>query len=175
MINFCEKALGCVLQTAKVPCQQITRPPPSPTPAALSYSCHLPCQIKPAVNYYMLHAGMGPDAHGLRSFGELQGSSSPSLYCNTLQHTATHCNTMQHSASSKSLHSFFSSLFISRACALFSHSFSRSLARTCKRSIRHARAHTHTHTHTLTRTHTHTHTHTLSSSLGVCFPQATFL
>jgi len=46
VINFCEKALTCVLETAKV---------------------------KPAVNYYMLHAGMGPDAHGLRSFGEEQG------------------------------------------------------------------------------------------------------
>lgn len=46
VINFCEKALSCVLQTAK---------------------------IKPAINYYMLHIGMGKDAHGLRSFGESRG------------------------------------------------------------------------------------------------------
>ena len=46
VINFCQSALECVLQAAKV---------------------------KPAVNYYMLHVGMGPDAHGLRSFGEKRG------------------------------------------------------------------------------------------------------
>lgn len=46
VINYCEKALSCLLETAKV---------------------------KPAVNYFMLHAGMGPDAHGLRSFGEQRG------------------------------------------------------------------------------------------------------
>uniref|UniRef100_A0A6T8L0Y4 NADP-dependent oxidoreductase domain-containing protein n=1 Tax=Proboscia inermis TaxID=420281 RepID=A0A6T8L0Y4_9STRA len=46
VINFCESALKAVLKTAKV---------------------------KPALNYYMLHVGMGPDAHGLRSFGEAQG------------------------------------------------------------------------------------------------------
>ena len=32
-----------------------------------------PNEVKPAVNYFMLHAGMGPDAHGLRSFGESRG------------------------------------------------------------------------------------------------------
>lgn len=46
VINFCESALTCVLQTAKV---------------------------KPALNYYMLHVGIGKDAHGLRSFGESRG------------------------------------------------------------------------------------------------------
>lgn len=46
VINFCEKAMKCVLQTAKV---------------------------KPALNYYMLHVGMGPDPRGLRSFCESQG------------------------------------------------------------------------------------------------------
>lgn len=46
VINFCEKALGCVLKTAK---------------------------IKPAVNYHMLHVGMGKDAHGLRTFQESKG------------------------------------------------------------------------------------------------------
>ena len=46
VVNFCESALGCVLKKAKT---------------------------KPAVNYFMLHAGMGPDAHGLRTFGEEQG------------------------------------------------------------------------------------------------------
>jgi len=46
VINFCESALTCVLQTAKV---------------------------KPAVNYYMLHVGIGRDAHGLRTFGESRG------------------------------------------------------------------------------------------------------
>lgn len=46
VINFCEFSLKCVLETAKV---------------------------KPALNYYMLHVGMGPDAHGLRSFGESRG------------------------------------------------------------------------------------------------------
>lgn len=46
VVNFCQSALKCVLKTAKV---------------------------KPAVNYYMLHVGMGPDAHGLRSFCDSQG------------------------------------------------------------------------------------------------------
>ena len=46
VINFCQSALTCVLQTAKV---------------------------KPALNYYMLHVGMGSDAHGLRTFGESKG------------------------------------------------------------------------------------------------------
>jgi len=46
VINYCEQALSCLLKTAKV---------------------------TPAVNYFMLHAGMGPDAHGLRSFGESRG------------------------------------------------------------------------------------------------------
>lgn len=46
VINYCEKALTCLMQTAKV---------------------------TPAVNYFMLHAGMGADAHGLRSFGEKRG------------------------------------------------------------------------------------------------------
>jgi len=46
VINFCEKALRCLLSTARV---------------------------TPAVNYFMLHVGMGPDAHGLRSFGEKRG------------------------------------------------------------------------------------------------------
>lgn len=45
-VNFCEGALRCVLETAVT---------------------------KPAVNYFMLHAGMGPDAHGLRTFGEARG------------------------------------------------------------------------------------------------------
>lgn len=46
VINFCEGALNAVLETAKV---------------------------KPAINYYMLHVGMGPEAHGLRTFGESRG------------------------------------------------------------------------------------------------------
>uniref|UniRef100_A0A7S3P9G7 NADP-dependent oxidoreductase domain-containing protein n=1 Tax=Amphora coffeiformis TaxID=265554 RepID=A0A7S3P9G7_9STRA len=46
VINFCEKALTCLLETAKV---------------------------KPALNYYMLHVGMGKDAHGLRTFCDAQG------------------------------------------------------------------------------------------------------
>ncbi|KAK3281022.1 hypothetical protein CYMTET_11170 [Cymbomonas tetramitiformis] len=46
VINFCEFSLSCVLQSAVV---------------------------KPAINYFMLHVGMGPDAHGLRSFGESRG------------------------------------------------------------------------------------------------------
>jgi len=46
VVNFCESALTCILQTAKV---------------------------KPALNYYMLHVGMGKDAHGLRTFGESKG------------------------------------------------------------------------------------------------------
>jgi diketogulonate reductase-like aldo/keto reductase len=45
-VNYCEKQLDCLLQNAKT---------------------------KPAVNYYMFHAGMGPDAHGLRSYGEKVG------------------------------------------------------------------------------------------------------
>ncbi|KAG8465783.1 hypothetical protein KFE25_005353 [Diacronema lutheri] len=46
VVNFCEGALRCVLETARV---------------------------RPAVNYFMLHAGMGADAHGLRTFGEAHG------------------------------------------------------------------------------------------------------
>lgn len=49
VLNFCESALLSVLETAKV---------------------------KPAVNYHMMHIGMGPDAYGLRSFGEKQGRNS---------------------------------------------------------------------------------------------------
>lgn len=45
-VNYCEKQLDCLLESAKV---------------------------KPAVNYYMFHVGMGPDAHGLRSYGEKSG------------------------------------------------------------------------------------------------------
>eukprot|EP00980_Cylindrotheca_fusiformis_P019455 scaffold6708_cov134-Cylindrotheca_fusiformis.AAC.25 len=46
VINFCEKALSCILETAKV---------------------------KPSLNYYMLHIGMGRNAHGLRTFCETNG------------------------------------------------------------------------------------------------------
>ena len=46
VINFCEFSLKSVLQTAK---------------------------IKPAVNYYLTHVGMGSDPKGLRSFGEAHG------------------------------------------------------------------------------------------------------
>ena len=46
VINYCPSALKSVLQTAK---------------------------IKPAVNYIMVHAGMGKDAHGLRTLGEKAG------------------------------------------------------------------------------------------------------
>ena len=45
VINYCEGSLTCILETAKV---------------------------KPALNYYMLHVGMGKDAHGLRTFCEKQ-------------------------------------------------------------------------------------------------------
>jgi len=45
-VNYCKGSLSCLLESAKV---------------------------KPAVNYYMLHVGMGADAHGLRSFGEAEG------------------------------------------------------------------------------------------------------
>ena len=46
VINFCKSALQCVLETARV---------------------------KPFVNQFMLHPGMGPDPAGLRSFGEARG------------------------------------------------------------------------------------------------------
>ena len=46
VVNFCQSALECLLKTA---------------------------EIKPSVNYFMLHAGMGKDAHGLRTFGEKIG------------------------------------------------------------------------------------------------------
>ena len=46
VINFCEGALESLLETATV---------------------------TPAVNYIMLHVGMGSDAHGLRSYGESKG------------------------------------------------------------------------------------------------------
>lgn len=46
LVNYCEKQLSCLLETAR---------------------------ITPAVNYYYLHVGQGPDAGGLRSFGEKRG------------------------------------------------------------------------------------------------------
>ena len=46
VINYCEGSLKCLLETAKV---------------------------KPALNYYMLHVGMGRDAHGLRTFCDSNG------------------------------------------------------------------------------------------------------
>lgn len=46
VINYCEGSLKCLLETAKV---------------------------KPALNYYMLHVGMGRDAHGLRTFCDKNG------------------------------------------------------------------------------------------------------
>jgi len=46
VINYCQKALECILEVA---------------------------EVKPAINYYMLHVGMGRDAHGLREFGESKG------------------------------------------------------------------------------------------------------
>jgi len=46
VINYCEKSLGCILSTAKTP---------------------------PAINYIMQHVGMGPDALGLRAYGEKRG------------------------------------------------------------------------------------------------------
>ena len=46
VINYCEGSLKCLLETAKV---------------------------KPALNYYMMHVGMGRDVHGLRSFCDEQG------------------------------------------------------------------------------------------------------
>lgn len=46
VINYCESSLSCLLSGAKV---------------------------TPAVNYFMLHAGMGPDPQGLRAFGEARG------------------------------------------------------------------------------------------------------
>lgn len=46
VINFCEFSLKSVLQT---------------------------CRIKPALNYYLTHVGMGLDPKGLRSFGESRG------------------------------------------------------------------------------------------------------
>uniref|UniRef100_A0A7S4WBA7 NADP-dependent oxidoreductase domain-containing protein n=2 Tax=Ditylum brightwellii TaxID=49249 RepID=A0A7S4WBA7_9STRA len=46
VINYCEGSLKCLLQTAKV---------------------------KPALNYYLLHVGMGRDAHGLRTFCDENG------------------------------------------------------------------------------------------------------
>eukprot|EP00961_Rhodomonas_salina_P154068 2075437-Rhodomonas_salina.3 len=46
VVNFCESALRCLLETATT---------------------------RPALNYIMLHVGMGPDAHGLRSFASERG------------------------------------------------------------------------------------------------------
>jgi diketogulonate reductase-like aldo/keto reductase len=46
VINYCQKSLECILETA---------------------------EVKPAINYYMLHVGMGEDAYGLRTFGESKG------------------------------------------------------------------------------------------------------
>ena len=47
VVNYCEGALRCLLSTAG--------------------------REVPSVNYIMLHAGMGPDAGGLRAFGEARG------------------------------------------------------------------------------------------------------
>lgn len=41
VINYCEGSLKCLLETA---------------------------EVKPAINYYMVHVGMGKDVHGLKSF-----------------------------------------------------------------------------------------------------------
>lgn len=46
VVNYCQGSLECLLRTARDP---------------------------PAVNYFMLHVGMGPDPLGLRSFGEARG------------------------------------------------------------------------------------------------------
>jgi len=46
VINYCESALACILATAKEP---------------------------PSVNYFQMHAGMGPDPSGLRAYGESRG------------------------------------------------------------------------------------------------------
>jgi len=46
VINYCQKSLSCLLETAKV---------------------------KPDIHYFMLHVGMGTDPRGLRSFGESRG------------------------------------------------------------------------------------------------------
>ena len=46
VINYCESSLACILASAKV---------------------------KPAVNYFMSHVGMGTDPRGLRSYGEKRG------------------------------------------------------------------------------------------------------
>jgi len=51
VVNFCQSALECLLDGAG----------------------NGAAAVKPAVNYFMLHAGMGPDAHGLRTFGESRG------------------------------------------------------------------------------------------------------
>jgi len=46
VVNYCQKSLECILEIA---------------------------EVQPAINYYMLHVGMGKDAHGLRGFGESKG------------------------------------------------------------------------------------------------------
>ena len=46
VINYCEGSLKCLLSTANE---------------------------KPSINYFQLHAGMGPDSNGLRAFGESRG------------------------------------------------------------------------------------------------------
>uniref|UniRef100_A0A7S0J460 NADP-dependent oxidoreductase domain-containing protein n=1 Tax=Calcidiscus leptoporus TaxID=127549 RepID=A0A7S0J460_9EUKA len=46
VVNYCERSLGCILQTAKE---------------------------APAINYYMLHVGMGADAGGLRTYCDSRG------------------------------------------------------------------------------------------------------
>ena len=46
VVNYCEKQLSCLMKTA---------------------------QIKPALDYYCLHPGMGRDAHGLRSYAAKRG------------------------------------------------------------------------------------------------------
>ena len=66
VVNFCEGALRCLLEREK---------PNVAKGKALSVdsSTSTKAYLDPAVNYIMLHAGMGPDAHGLRSFGESRG------------------------------------------------------------------------------------------------------
>jgi len=49
VINYCQGALSCLLETAKV---------------------------KPDIHYFMLHVGMGMDPRGLRTFGESRGIRS---------------------------------------------------------------------------------------------------
>ena len=66
-VNFCEGALRCLLEGEGESSARGADQEPGERPRRQLQSA------PPAVNYIMVHPGMGADAHGLRTFGESRG------------------------------------------------------------------------------------------------------